>query len=767
MTPFAGGRSAGPYVRNETVVSALAQPVGRRRAEDVRIKPVSWSDIRFRAASATRFVIITAVPNRLASEHSPYLLQHKDNPVDWYPWGDVAFERARREDKAIFLSIGYSTCHWCHVMEHESFESPELAALLNQHFVSIKVDREERPDVDRVYMTFVQATTGSGGWPMSVWLTPELQPFYGGTYFPPSARWGKPGFAEILEEIARAWREDRDKVLQSAAHIVERLRSFGAQQSTQRQVPPLAILDRAVAEFESAFDERRGGFGNAPKFPRPSELLFLLREHARTGSERPREMVLSTLRAMALGGMRDHVGGGFHRYSVDGEWRVPHFEKMLYDQAQLVLAYVEAAQLSGDAFYAHVAVDTMDYVRRDLTDPAGGVYSAEDADSIPPELADDEHAHQMEGAFYIWTDEEVREVLGPDADVFRERYGVRPGGNAPFDPQNEFTNKNLLYTARPIADVASLTAHAAGEVEEILQRGRLQLLERRSKRPRPHLDDKVRTAWNGLMIGAFARAARVLDGQQRFLDDARRAAEFIHTHLWDPASRTLLRRYRNGHAGVDGYAEDYAYLIFGLLELFQADGDPRWLEWALTLQQRQDELFWDEADGGWFSTTGKDPSVLLRLKEDYDGAEPAPSSISVLNLLILSHLTADDAMSGRIEQTLRGFSSRAAQMGRAIPMMLAALSTYHAGVPQVVIVGDPAHNGTHRLARAAQRTYVPTAVTVPLTPQHQASLARLLPWIAAMQRRDGQATAFVCRDFTCQAPTTVADELVAQLTTTR
>src|SRR5688572_16115735 len=575
------------------------------------------------------------VPNRLASEASPYLLQHKDNPVDWYPWGNEAFARARQEDKPIFLSVGYSTCHWCHVMEHESFENSGLAELLNRHFVSIKVDREERPDVDRVYMTYVQATTGSGGWPMSVWLTPSLQPFYGGTYFPPTSRWGKPGFAEVIEEIARVWREEREKVVQSAANIVERLRTLGAQRGAS-DIPPVAVLDRARAEFAASFDARRGGFGNAPKFPRPSELLFLLREHARIGDAEPRDMALVTLRAMALAGMRDHIGGGFHRYSVDGDWRVPHFEKMLYDQAQLTLAYVEAAQVTGDRFFLDVAVDTLAYVRRDLTDKDGGFYSAEDADSIPPEHASDPNAHKMEGAFYVWTDEEVRDVLGVHADVFRERFGVRPGGNAPSDPQNEFADKNLLYTARPLADVAQNAGLTALEVVEVVEEGRRALFERRSARPRPHLDDKVLTAWNGLMIAAFARVARSTDDGGEFLEDAKRAARFVRRHLWNPMAGTLLRRYRQGDANVEGYAEDYAYLIFGLLELFQAGGDPEWLEWALVLQDTQDALFWDAVDGGWFSTTGKDPSVLLRLKEDYDGAEPAASSISILNLLTLS-----------------------------------------------------------------------------------------------------------------------------------
>jgi uncharacterized protein YyaL (SSP411 family) len=369
----------------------------------------------------------------------------------------------------------------------------------------------------------------------------------------------------------------------------------------------------------------------------------------------------------------------------------------------------------------------------------------------------------MEGAFYIWTDEEIGEVLGLAADVFRQRFGVRPGGNAPFDPQNEFTNKNLLYTAKTIDEVAASTSMSTMEVESALQAARSRLLERRAVRPRPHLDDKVLTAWNGLMIAAFARAARVLEGQERFRDDARRAARFLRTHLWNDAEAILLRRYRSGDAGVEGYAEDYAYLVFGLLELFQADGDPQWLEWALILQARQDELFWDAVAGGWFSTTGRDPSVLLRLKEDYDGAEPAASSVGVLNLLMLSHLTAEPAMTQKIDQTLSAFASRAAQMGRAIPMMMAALSAYHAGLPQIVIVGEHAADDTSALARAVHRQYVPSAVVVPVRPQWQERLARILPWIAAMRAVEGRATAYVCRDFTCQAPTTSPTELAAQL----
>ena len=701
------------------------------------------------------------MPNRLAAEQSPYLLQHKDNPVEWYAWGPEAFERARTEEKPIFLSIGYSTCHWCHVMEHESFEDARIADVLNRHFVSIKVDREERPDVDRVYMTFVQATTGSGGWPMSVWLTPGLEPFYGGTYFPPTSRWGRPGFVEVLEELARVWREERDKVTQSAATIVTRLREMSGKAGGGAAVPGEGVLDAGVEQFRASFDRRRGGFGDAPKFPRQTELLFLLREHARTGAPEPREMVLKTLRAMADGGMRDHLGGGFHRYSVDGDWRVPHFEKMLYDQAQLVLAYVEAAQLTGEAFYADVAADTIEYVLRDLTDRDGGFYSAEDADSIPPEHARDPHARKMEGAFYIWRDEEIADALGANADLFRLRFGVEPDGNAPFDPQNEFTHKNLLYTARSVEEIASLISGSPGEVAEALGRARQTMFEARTHRPRPHLDDKVLTAWNGLMIGALARAARVLPGGTKYLAAARRATDFLRMRMYD--GTTLLRRYRDGHAAIAGYAEDYAYLIFGLLELFQAEGNPRDLQWALALQRRQDELFWDPVDGGWFSTTGEDPTVLLRLKEDYDGAEPAPSSVSVLNLLAMSHLTADASMAEKIEKTLGGFGARLTQIGRAVPMMLAALSTYHAGMPQIVVAGPLRRDDTEALIDVVRSRYQPTAVLVRADPAQHGALTALLPWTASMPMRDGKATAYVCRDFTCQAPTTDPASLRTQL----
>ena len=713
--------------------------------------------------------------NRLARERSPYLLQHASNPVDWYPWGDEAFERARREDKPIFLSVGYSTCHWCHVMEHESFEDAAIAELLNRDFVSIKVDREERPDVDRVYMAFVQATTGAGGWPMTIFITPELKPFYGGTYFPPTSRWGRPGFSDLLGEIARVWQEDRPRVDTAAEELLSRLKTVtgaGARANAEAEVASDEALDVAIEQFQLAFDRRRGGFGDAPKFPRPSELLFLLREHARRsasgqGTQAPLLMATETLRAMALGGMRDHIGGGFHRYSVDGDWRVPHFEKMMYDQAQLVLAYLEAGQATGEAFYGAVAEDTLAYVLREMTSPEGGFYSAEDADSIPPEQAGQPGAHKMEGAFYIWTDEEIGALLGEDADIARRRFGIRPGGNAPQDPQGEFAGKNLLYTAQSIEEVAAGTGASPESILASLGRIRQLLFDERASRPRPYLDDKVLTAWNGLMIAACARAARVLPASPaatRYLDAAQRAAAFLRSTLWRADERRLLRRYRDGDAAIDAYAEDYAYLAWGLLELFQADGDAAWLEWALTLQARQDELFWDEGEGGWFSTTGHDATVLLRLKEDYDGAEPSATSVATLNGLTLAHLTGDERARQRAERTLGRYGHRIGNAARAVPMMLCALSGWHAGYSQVVVVGKSASSETKALLGETARHYLPFAVVIPVVPgRSQAAVGGMLPFVAAMSARDGGAAAYVCRDLACRQPVGTVESLGREL----
>ena len=709
------------------------------------------------------------MPNRLAAEKSPYLLQHAENPVEWYPWGDDAFARARAEDKPIFLSVGYSTCHWCHVMEHESFEQPAVAAVLNESFVAVKVDREERPDVDRVYMTFVQATTGAGGWPMSVWLTPDLKPFFGGTYFPPESRYNRPGFVEVLQAIARAWREERPRIEQSAAELVRRMQAAASASPAGDGAPGPDVLSRGVAAFAQAYDARHGGFGQAPKFPRPSELLFLLREHARTGEAAPADMAGHALRSMALGGMRDHVGGGFHRYSVDEAWRVPHFEKMLYDQAQLVLAFLEAAQAASDPYFAQVADDTLQYVARELTHADGGFYCAEDADSLPPDAPPG--GHKVEGAFYTWTAGQLRQVLGEDAAVVAARFGVEEGGNAPFDPHGEFTGTNLLYTAATIEQVAGAVGRPAAEVAQALDRSRLALFAARLQRPRPHLDDKVLSSWNGLMVAGFARAARVLRapvfGLTRAADGhlaaAERAASFLRQRLWDADRAVLLRRFRQGEAAIDGFAEDYAAVAFGLLELFQAGGDPRWLQWADQLQTVLDERFYDPVEGGWFSTTGADRSVLIRAKEDYDGAEPSPTALALLNLQVLTHLRPDADRQSRITQTLARLGARLGDYARAVPLVLAAVSAGQAGIGQLVLVEAPPAGAFDALRAVAAGVYRPFLIEVPVLTEHAPSLAGVLPFAGAMGPVDGAAAAYLCADFTCSAPVTTPGALAAAL----
>jgi uncharacterized protein YyaL (SSP411 family) len=626
--------------------------------------------------------------------------------------------------------------------------------------------------VDRVYMTFVQATTGQGGWPMSVWLTPDLHPFYGGTYFPPRAQWGRPGFVDLLRDLARLWADERSRVLASADVLTGRLREMAearAETAGETVVAGHEALIVGTTQFRRSFDPRYGGFGGAPKFPRPAELAFLLREWARTGEPELRAMSIDTYRAMALGGMRDHLGGGFHRYSVDERWRVPHFEKMLYDQAQLVLAGLECAQASGEDLYAAIAEDTLAYVERDLTHADGGFFSAEDADSLPAESAGQPDAHVAEGAFYIWSEAEIDALLDPTAaHIVRLRFGVEPNGNAPVDPHGEFTGKNLLYTAATIDEIERRVDLAGDEVERVLAAARPVLLAARARRPRPHLDDKVLTSWNGLMIAAAARAGRVLgaldaDRGARWTRLAERAARFVRDRLWHESGQTLWRRWRSGQAGIEAYCEDYAALVWGLLELVQATGDPEWLEWALALQDRQDALFWDEDQAGWFNTTGRDPSVLLRLKEDYDGAEPSASSLGVRNLLDLAHLLEEGSWADRAGRTLARFGPHMGEAARALPFMMANLSAWHAGLSQIVVVGPRGREDTQALHRAVAGRWVPFSLVLPVDPATQGRLAARLPWLAQLAMQDGRATAYVCRRFTCERPVNTPGDLAAVL----
>ncbi len=551
--------------------------------------------------------------NALIHEKSPYLRQHAHNPVEWMPWGEAAFEKARKDDKPIFLSIGYSTCHWCHVMAHESFEDQQVADILNREFVPIKLDREERPDVDRIYMLFVQASTGSGGWPMSVWLTPDLKPFFGGTYFPPDSRYGRPGFRELLEHLARAWKQERDRVDASSENVAEQLRAMASAAKAAGE-PDRELFGSAFWQFRRAFDAKWGGFGGAPKFPRPVVLNYLLRYYAAEKNEEALDMVAQTLPQMAAGGMHDQLGGGFHRYSVDERWFVPHFEKMLYDQAQLAVSYLEAYQITRDERFAEVARGIFTYVLRDLTDQDGGFYSAEDADSPDPENP----SHSGEGAFYIWRKSEIDTLLGEqDSKLFCTRFGVERDGNVEHDPQGEFTGRNILYEAAPEQE----TEH------ETLQRAKETLFQARSKRPRPHLDRKILTSWNGLMISALAKGYIVLD-DARYLEAAKRAASFLLSRMYDPGSGRLLRRFCDGEAAVPAFLDDYAFLAQALLDLFEASSNAAYFVTAVDLARRGLKRFEDSQQGGFFSTLEGAGDLLLRMKDDYDGAEPSGNSVA-------------------------------------------------------------------------------------------------------------------------------------------
>jgi uncharacterized protein YyaL (SSP411 family) len=723
--------------------------------------------------------------DRLANEKSPYLLQHAQNPVEWFPWAKEAFEKARREDKPIFLSIGYSTCHWCHVMAHESFEDTATAEIMNREFVNIKVDREERPDVDRVYMTFVQATTGGGGWPMSVWLTPQLEPFVGGTYFPPEDRFGQPAFKRVLQRIAEAWKNDREKISKQGANIVDALREAAKDQTSTGRIDA-AILESAYQQFARTFDAHEGGFGSAPKFPRPVTLNFLTRFHARNPDSDPGqhalEMVLLTLRKMASGGTHDHIGGGFHRYSVDAHWHVPHFEKMLYDQAQLASAYLDAFQIIGDAEFAETARDILDYVRRDMTSPEGGFYSAEDADSpVVTGIADPGHRKNAEGAFYVWTKQEIDDALGEDARVFSFHYGVEENGNAPAgaDPHGEFVGKNILIERHSFAETARFRSTGVppvgptgvspvdikeeDSVEQLLARSRQKLFSIRNKRPRPHLDDKIIAAWNGLMISAFARGAQVLDDAS-YLEKATGAAEFIRANLYDESRKILFRSYREGRGEVEGFADDYAFVIQGLLDLYEASFEIPWLKFAVELQRQMNALFWDTESGGYFTVTGHDTNILLRMKEDNDSAEPAASSVAALNLARLAAMRNDTELLACAKKTVNAFARQLAHFPSALPQMLVAFDFLEGSPRQIVIAGDSDSPETKALLAEVHRHFLPNKVLLLADGAEGYSyLGETNEAIRAISMVGEKPAAYVCENFTCKAPVTDVNELRGML----
>ena len=736
------------------------------------------------------------MPNQLIHEKSPYLQQHKDNPVDWLPWGEAAFEKARREDKPIFLSIGYSTCHWCHVMERESFENDDVAQVMNDGFVCIKVDREERPDVDRVYMTFVQATTGSGGWPMSVWLTPELKPFYGGTYFPPRDAYGRPGFVTLLHHLNNAWKTDRENIEKSAQSTTDALQNYATldTSSTRSDTDWTQIAEKCYRQIAASFDAKYGGFGDAPKFPRPVTHDFLHGFYSATQNENALQISLATLRAMCDGGLNDQIGGGFHRYSVDSQWIVSHFEKMLYDQAQLVVSLIEAFQLSRDERFSDAARQTLDYVLRDLTHENGGFFAGEDADSFAPEaftpqtfasnsadsttsstrssvdeaqnLAEQsEHttgAHKEEGAFYVWTTDELQTLLGDDAAIFGAFYGAKANGNAPRegDPHGEFAGKNILYRAQSVENVARQFAISVADVQRVLDQSAAKLFHARELRPRPHRDEKIIVAWNGLMISAFARAARVLD-EAEYLLAAQRAAQFVFDELWDESTQTLRRHWKDGASEVGAFADDFANLARACLDLYAADFDVAHLQRAEMLIEALNRDFWDE-DGGALFASPPDANILLRLKDDYDGAEPSANSVAAITLLQLANLLDRADLRDRALRVLEVFAARVSQVPQAMPELIFAALMSQQSPQHLVIVGNKNDSATREMLRVANIEYSMLRVVILRDENDAASISfwnHRAPWTQTMQKLDNQTTAYVCRDFACQSPTSSVDEL--------
>jgi hypothetical protein len=687
------------------------------------------------------------MPNRLANQTSPYLLQHKDNPVDWYPWGPEALARAKAEDKPIFLSIGYAACHWCHVMERESFEDPATAKLMNDLFVNVKVDREERPDLDSIYMQAVTALTGHGGWPMSVFLTPDGVPFYGGTYFPPTPRHGMPAFQQVLHGVHEAWKDRREQVLQGGESVLAHLRRErlglplgGGELSTD-------TLAAAVQGLWRQFDWRHHGWGSAPKFPQPMTIEFLLRYHALTGESTPLEMAAKTLRAMARGGMYDQLGGGFHRYATDAIWLVPHFEKMLYDNAQLARAYLHAWQVAGDPEFRRVTEEILDYVLHEMTDPSGGFYSSQDADS-----------EGEEGKFFVWSAQEIDDALGPEAALFKEYYGVRPQGN--------FEGKNILSVTTEVDPLARKFGLAPDEARARLASARRRLLALRESRVKPGLDDKVLAAWNGLMLAAFAEAARALDR-----DDYRRAAianaEFMLTTMRAPDGR-LYRSWRNlpspsgrgggGEGRLNAYLEDYANVAEGLLALYEAAFDARWFTAARELMDHALAHFSDPS-GGFFDTRDDHETLVTRPKDIQDNAAPSGNSMAVTVLLRLAALTAEPRYSDIAEAALRSVQPILAQYPAGFGQWLCALAFALGQPKEIALVGDPASSDMRALLDVIFGVYRPFKVVALKRPGE----ASPIPLLSGREMKDGRATAAVCYNFACRLPVTDAEALRAQL----
>ncbi len=673
--------------------------------------------------------------NRLINETSPYLLQHAYNPVDWFAWNDEAFAKARNEDKPILISIGYSACHWCHVMEHESFEDEATAAIMNENFVCIKVDLEERPDVDQIYMTFVQMTTGSGGYPLNVFLTPDKKPFFGGTYFPPVNRYNMPSFQRILTGVSEAYRERKDEVQHSANDILSEIQKIGTTEPAGGNLS-LELLDKSFESFVKSFDSVNGGFGGAPKFPPSMSLEFLLRYFYRTKDENALRIVEKTCRKMAAGGIYDQLGGGFHRYTVDAIWLTPHFEKMLYDNAQLARIYLHLFQITKDEFYKRIAVETLEYVKREMLDARGGFYTAQDADS-----------EGVEGKFFVWTPDETAEILGEaDARIFNFYFDVSEHGN--------FEEENILNVRNSLEISAKQLQISEDELEKVLERGKRLLFEQREKRIKPFRDEKVLTAWNGLMLATFSEASAIMEDAD-YLGIAKRNADFILENLQKDGY--LLRTYKDGKAKLNAYLEDYANFADGLVELFQVSGETKYLKEAKRLADLMITEFWDADDGGFFFTGNNHEEMLIRTKDFYDNATPSGNSAAADVLLKLAKLTGDEKYERFGITILRLVAAQISRYPQSFGRVLSAMEFYLNPTKEIVILGEKGNE----LEREVWTNYLPDKVFV--SAEEAETTDELIPLLQDRKKIDDKPTAYVCENFTCQKPVTAREELQAQL----
>jgi len=685
--------------------------------------------------------------NRLKFEKSPYLLQHADNPVDWYPWGEEAFEKARKENKPIFLSIGYSTCHWCHVMEDESFEDSEVARLMNEVFICIKVDREERPDIDKIYMTVCQMLTGSGGWPLTIIMTPDKKPFFAATYVPKESRFGRTGMVDLIPQIKERWATNHDELSNSANKIVSFLRQTSPDLSADEL--DKTILKSAFNQLSQRFDKYYGGFGRAPKFPTPHNLLFLLRYWKRSGDEYALEMVEKTLQTMRLGGIYDHVGYGFHRYSTDEQWFVPHFEKMLYDQAMLAMAYTEAYQATGRKEYKKTAREIFTYVMRDMTAKEGGFYSAEDADS-----------EGEEGRFYLWSQDEIQRILTKEeSDLIIKVFNLAKDGNFAEEATRRKTGINILHLKKPLAEIASELKTSEKALQKKLEAARQKLFSVREKRIHPHKDDKILTDWNGLMIASLAKGAKTFD-DPHYMRVAKRSADFILKNMRRTDGR-LLHRYRDAQAALMANLDDYVFLIWGLIELYEVTFEVKYLQTALDLNRDMITHFWDDKSGGFYFTPDDGEDMLVRQKEIYDGAIPSGNSVAMLNLLRLGRITANADFEEKAAQIGRAFSSTVTQLPAAYTQLMVALDFAVGSSYEIVIVGELVGIDTIEILKTLRAQFVPNKVVL-FRPSgvDTPDISHISPFTKNLSSLDGKATVYVCTNYTCKMPTTDINKMI-------